>query len=144
MHSATGLNGGMAGGYSGITRIIGGPGAGTTGTANTLTGASGNDLITGGMGEDQITGADGNDSLEGLQHNDVINGDAGNDTIKPEPATTPHKVELATTWCLAKPATQPVRRSRDDDTLQARQRQRHAQRRRWHQRTLWQRGAMTC
>ncbi|CAM3253516.1 calcium-binding protein [Nocardioides dubius] len=60
---------------SGVTRLVGGPGA------DKLTGTPGADRISGGGGNDVIAGQGGADALTGGAGNDLIRGDAGNDAV---------------------------------------------------------------
>lgn len=54
----------------------------TVGTAVSIKGGAGNDVLTGSVANDTIVGGAGNDTLDGKTGLDVLTGGAGNDTFK--------------------------------------------------------------
>ncbi|MGH2696647.1 MAG: calcium-binding protein, partial [Actinomycetota bacterium] len=58
-----------------------GPANQCLGTAATIQGTSGPDVITGTEGDDVIVGKEGNDRISGLGGNDLICGDTGKDVL---------------------------------------------------------------
>ncbi len=72
--------------YGGVTTETGGAGAevlvaNASGTASSLDGGGGDDVLWGLGGDDTLTGGLGNDVLRGQGGNDTLNGGAGNDQL---------------------------------------------------------------
>lgn len=74
--STTSVSGGTAG-----TNYFLAPSYYNNGSAQNITGNTGNDFIIGGTVADNLTGGDGNDLIAGGTGNDIITGDAGDDII---------------------------------------------------------------